>query len=331
MAAGNLTVQRGRRNGDMTISTARRAANAFWWGVCCVALALVIIPVAWILEGIISHAAQGWHFGVLDHITTGTGGGLENAITGTLVITLGVGIIASIIGIGCGVYLAELCRVKRLVGVLRTAFEVLAGIPSIVFGYVGYIALVVGLHWQFSLAAALIVMSILVVPYIAKATELALGQVPVTNREGGEALGMTRTYVLRRIVLRSALPGILTGIIVALAISVGETAPLLYTAGWANTNPSGALIHAPVGYLTYAAYKFYDDPSAVFQALASDAALILLVIVIALIASARLVVRLTQRYAPNRPSPRPTRAQRRMAANLQAGTTVATVVASAID
>ena len=319
MAVGNLAAP-SKSGGEPAIAFSRRAGNAATWGVCSIALLFVVIPVVWILEGIIAHAAKGWRWGVLAHVTTGTGGGLLNALVGTLVITVGVGILAGVVGVGCGLYLAELCHVRGLVAILRTAFEVLSGIPSIVFGYVGYIALVVGLHWQFSLLAALIVMSALVVPYIAKATELALGQVPVAYREGGEALGMARTYVLRRVVIRSALPGILTGIIVALAISIGETAPLLYTAGWATSLPTGALIHSPVGYLTYAAYSFYDDPSPAFQTLSADASLMLLVIVITLILSSRTIVRLTQRYAPNRAISRGGRAERAAIRAAQAGT-----------
>lgn len=113
---------------------------------------------------------------------------------------------------------------------------------------------------------------------------------------------MTRTHSLRRIVLRSALPGISTGIILilALAISVGETAPLLYTAGFSNSMPSFHLTHSPIGYLTYAVWSFFDEPSASLNVLAHDAALLLIVIVLALILASRLLVRLTRRYAPGR-------------------------------
>ena len=107
----------------------------------------------------------------------------------------------------------------------------------------------------------MIAVSLIVVPYIAKATELALSQVPIAYREGAEALGMTKGHLLRRVVLRSALPGMLTGLIVAMAISVGETAPLLYTAGLSNEYPSGlfAFHGEKIASLPGAIYTFYNS------------------------------------------------------------------------
>jgi phosphate transport system permease protein len=126
------------------------------------------------------------------------------------------------------------------------------------------------------------------------------------------------TYSLCKIIIRPALPGILTGMILALAISVGETAPLIYTANFSNSVPTGALVHEPVGYLTYAAYTFWDEPVPAAQHLASDASLILVVMALLLILGSRLIVRLTQRYSPDRQA-RLSRADRREAAIVAAG------------
>ncbi len=301
------------------VARRRRVVDRAWWALCTLGLLLVVAPVVWVVTGVVQRAVSGWRWSVLTTISTGVGGGLANAIAGTFVLLVGVGVLAGLVGLGCGVYLAEIARPSWRTTVLRGASEVLSGVPSIVLGYVGYEALVVGLHWGFSLLAGLIVLSVLVVPYVAKSTEIALGQVPLGYREGGEALGMTRSHVLRRVVLRSAVPGIATGVIIALAISVGETAPLLYTAGWTNSYPTAHLLHAPVGYLTYATYTFYDDPYPAVRALSYDAALLLVLLVVGLIASSRLVVRLSQRYAPERAHGPARRAPR----SLPAGTAAA--------
>jgi phosphate transport system permease protein len=259
------------------------------------AVLTIAAPLIWLLYGVVSRALPVWRWSVLTELGTGTGGGLANELVGTLVIVAGVGILAGTVGVSSGIYLSEYAH-GRTGALLRAGSEVLAGIPSIVLGYVGFIALAVALHWQFSLAGALIALSALTVPYIAKATESALRQVPTAYREGAEALGMSPPYAMRRITLKAALPGITTGWLVALAIAIGETAPLLYTAGFSNSMPSLALTHSPISYLTYAVWAFYNYPSNTFVHLSYDAALILVVLVLLLIITARLIVSFTQRY-----------------------------------
>ena len=274
----------------------RRLGNQVGWALCMLAVLLIVSPLIWLLYGVVRRALPVWHWRVLTTLGNGQGGGLANELVGTLLIVAGVGIIAGIVGVSSGIYLAEYAH-GRLGSVLRAGSEVLAGIPSIVLGYVGFIALAVALHWQFSLAGALIALSALTVPYIAKATESALRQVPTSYREGAEALGMSPMYSMRRITIKAALPGITTGWLVALAIAIGETAPLLYTAGFSNSMPTLQLTHSPVPYLTYAVWSFYNYPSNTFIDLSYDAALILVVLVLLLIVAARLVVSFTQRYS----------------------------------
>jgi phosphate transport system permease protein len=141
--------------------------------------------------------------------------------------------------------------------------------------------------------------SVLAIPYITKSTESALAQVPVSYREGAEALGMPVSWTLRRVVLKTAMPGIITGLLVAIAISVGETAPLLYTANWSAANPSAALTHSPVGYLTYLVFAFspLNQPYQSANDLSYDAALILFVVVLLLIVVGRIITAISRRNA----------------------------------
>jgi phosphate transport system permease protein len=279
----------------------RRVSSGIWRVLTYLALILIMAPAAWLLISVLAKAWSHWQWDVLWTKLTPTGGGLRDQILGTLILMLGTFVIAGSIGVFAGIHLAEFTRPRRfsgrVSGPLRTASDILSGFPSIVLGYVGYVALVVGLGWGFSLWAALIILSIMVIPYIAKTTENSLRQVPTGYREGAEALGMSAGYALRKVVLKSALPGIVTGLLLALAIACGETAPLIYTAGFAPTLPTALpLTHAQFPYLTYVVFQYYNAPEENYHYLSYDAALILVVIVLLLLVASRIIVARTQRH-----------------------------------
>ncbi|MEE0913079.1 MAG: phosphate ABC transporter permease PstA [Ruminococcus sp.] len=157
------------------------------------------------------------------------------SIINTVVLTLMTLLIAVPFGVGAAIYLAEYAKKgNKLVKIIRTMAETLAGIPSIVYGLFGMLFFVYALKWGYSLLAGSFTLAIMVLPTIMRTTEEALLTVPDSYREGSFGLGAGKLRTIFRIILPSAMPGILAGVILAVGRIVGETAALLYTYGSAT-------------------------------------------------------------------------------------------------
>ena len=154
------------------------------------------------------------------------------AIVNTVIMTALSLLIAAPLGIFSAIYLVEYAkRGNKFVGVIRTTAETLSGIPSIVYGLFGMLFFVTALEWGYSLLSGSLTLAIMILPLIMRTTEEALKTVPDTYREGSFGLGAGRLRTVFRVVLPSAIPGILAGVILAIGRIVGETAALIYTAG----------------------------------------------------------------------------------------------------
>ncbi|OBS08155.1 phosphate ABC transporter permease PstA [Acidihalobacter prosperus] len=266
----------------------RRIGGSLGWTLTTAAIALLAFVLLYLLGFVLVRGAQALHLDIFLTDTQGIAGGLRNAIVGSLLISGGGVMIAAPVGICAGIYLAEygddwLGRSGRFMS------DVLVGVPSIVLGYFGYITMVLYLGWKFSLAAGALTLAIMMLPYIARTTEMALRQVPHSAREAAYGLGCGEGRVIWSILLPAARGPIITGVLLALAISLGETAPLLYTAGWSNYLWSGQLTHEGVGYLTYVIWSFIGEPYASAHQLAYAAALLITLMVLAINLTARAV------------------------------------------
>lgn len=267
----------------------RKAGSFIGWGFGWLAAALVIFALFDLLISIVGRGARAFNWSMLVQPTHGIAGGLENAIIGTFELVIIAIVFSAPLGVLGGVYNSEFAS-KRVSSVIRFLAEVLSGVPSIVIGYFGYLLMVLEWHWGFSALAGGIALTIMMIPYILRTTETSLQQVPHAQREAAWALGMTRFQAISRAIWRPAAGGIATGILLAVAIGLGETAPLLYTAGWNTNMPTGQLTHQQVPYLTYIVWDYLNQPYKQAQNLAYAAAFVLLVVVLVIQLGVRLLV-----------------------------------------
>jgi phosphate transport system permease protein len=267
----------------------RRLFNGLGWALIALAFASLAAAMLSILVMVFLRGAHALNPRIFTQSTAGMTGGLLNAIEGTAVMSFGGILFAVPPGIAAGIYLSEFRR-GYLAPILRFLSDVLVGVPSIVVGYFAYVTMVVGLGWHFSAAAAAIALAIISLPYITRTTEVALRAVPNTLREAGLGLGVNTGTLIVSICLPMAAPGILTGILLALSISVGETAPLIYTAGWSDYVWTGHLTNEPVGYLTYVIWTAITEPSQEAHALAYAAAFLVTVFVLLISVATRILV-----------------------------------------
>jgi phosphate transport system permease protein len=215
-----------------------------------------------------------------------TSGGLLNAITGSLIMTvIGVGIGAPL-GLFAGTYLAEYGKHDRLTSVIRFINDILLSAPSIIIGLFIYGAVVVPMR-GFSAIAGALALAVIVIPVVLRTTEDMLALVPNPLREAASALGLPRSLVIKRISYRAARSGLITGVLLATARVAGETAPLLFTAlsnQFFSLNLTKTMANLPV-----TINNFVQSPYAYWKQLAWSGALLITLTVLALNIGARIL------------------------------------------
>ena len=258
--------------------------------LCGGAVLLALVPLAMILFYVVSQGFSALNvafFTEMPKPVGETGGGMANAIVGTLILIGIAALIAVPVGVMSGVHLAEF-KGTRFSSAVRFAADVLNGVPSIVIGIFAYGIIVLPLR-HFSALAGGFALAIIMIPVVARTTEELLRLVPGGLKEAALALGATRARAMFTVILPAALPGILTGILVALARVAGETAPLLFTAF--NNRFFSTNVTQPIGLLTVQIFSYAISPYDDWHRQAWAGALVLVAMILILSIIARIVTR----------------------------------------
>jgi phosphate transport system permease protein len=279
----------------MTLTSLRRRIVSSLFVVFCASAVLVaLMPLVLILFFVVSQGIQALNLEFFTHMPQPVGelgGGMANAITGTLILVALAALMAVPIGVISGVYMAEYAG-SRLASAIRFAADTLNGVPSIVIGVFAYGVAVLPFK-QFSALAGGFALGVMMIPIIARTTEELLLLVPSAIREGALALGATRARAVFTVVLPSAAPGIVTGVVLALARIAGETAPLLFTSF--NNRFFTASLTQPIASLTVQVFTYAVSPYEDWHRQAWAGALVLVGIVLFCSLAARFATRRLER------------------------------------
>jgi phosphate transport system permease protein len=278
----------------MSRTSGRKLLSAVFVGFCALAVLIALVPLSLILFFVVKEGIRSLNLDFFRQMPAPVGepgGGMANAIVGTLILT-GLGSLMAVpIGIMSGIYMSEYAG-TRLASTVRFAADTLNGVPSIVIGVFAYGIAVLPFR-QFSAIAGGIALGIMMIPIIARTTEELLLLVPSTIREGALALGATRARAVFSVVVPAALPGIITGVVLALARIAGETAPLLFTSF--NNHYFTTKLNQPIASLTVQVFTYAISPYADWHRQAWAGALVLVAIVLVCSLLARLATRNLER------------------------------------
>jgi phosphate transport system permease protein len=272
----------------------RRILSGIVVVLCGLAVVIALIPLALIFFYVVRQgfSSLNWAFFTRMPKPVGeAGGGMANAILGTFFL---IGIASSLaipVGVITGVYLSEYGK-TRFASLVRFSADVLNGVPSIVIGIFAYGLAVLPVH-RFSALAGGLALGFMMIPIITRTTEELLNLVPSTLREGALALGATRARAAFGVMIPAALPGILTGILVALARIAGETAPLLFTSF--NNRFFSTRLDQPIASLTVQVFTYAISPYDDWHRQAWAGALVLVAFVFVFSVLARIVTRRLER------------------------------------
>jgi phosphate transport system permease protein len=278
----------------MTRDAGRRFVSAVFVIACGLAVLLALVPLALVLVFVVSQGVQALNidfFTQMPRPVGEAGGGMLNALVGTLVLTGLAATIAIPIGVISGVYMSEY-KGTRLATTTRFAADTLNGVPSIVIGIFAYAVAVLPFR-QFSAMAGGLALGMMMIPIIARTTEELLLLVPGALREGALALGATRARAVFTVILPAALPGIITGVLLALARIAGETAPLLFTAF--NNRFFSTDLRQPIASMTVQIFTYAISPYEDWHRQAWAGALVLVTFVLVCSLVTRVVTARVQR------------------------------------
>ena len=278
------------------VSPARRRKDAIARASILAGTVIALIPLVLIVYYLLRKGLGAWSVNFFTTDPTGNTffgssgiGGIKSAILGTIEIVALASAIAVPTGVGVAVWLVEYGRSSWFAHTVRFFVDVLTGVPSIVFGLFIYIVLIVGTGSTYAGYKGSVALSLLMLPIVIRSAEGVLLLVPAALRESALALGAPRWRVIFNIVLPTALPGMLTGVLLAIARAAGETAPLLFTAAFTqntNFNLGGFMNSLPVQI-----YKDVTSPTTAVVNRAWGAALTLVVMILLLNLIARLISR----------------------------------------
>jgi phosphate transport system permease protein len=270
--------------------TLRKLKSSMFVAFSAASVLLALVPLAFVLFFVVSQGIQSLNLAFFTHMPAPVGepgGGMANAIVGTLIL-VGLGAVFAIpVGILSGVYMSEYAG-TRFASLVRFAADTLNGVPSIVIGVFVYGIAVLPFK-QFSALAGGLALGVMMIPIIARTTEELLLLVPGTMREGALALGATHARAVFTVVVPAALPGIITGLVLALARIAGETAPLLFTS--LNNKFFTTKLTQPIASLTVQIFAYANSPYQDWHRQAWAGALVLVTIVLTCSLLARFATR----------------------------------------